>query len=54
VHAAARIAATAGGGEIVASEATARAAGAALLGAARDVTLKGLADPIRVAAVSWR
>ena len=54
VHVAARIAATAGGGEIVASEETARTADAVLLDAPREVALKGLAEPIRVARLSWR
>jgi len=54
VHTAARIAATAGAGEIVASEETARTAGAVLLDAPREVALKGLAEPIRVARLSWR
>ena len=54
VHTAARIAATAAGGEIVASEATARAAGASLLAAPREITLRGLSEPVSVANVSWR
>jgi predicted ATPase/class 3 adenylate cyclase len=54
VHTAARIAATAAGGEIVASEAAARAADAPLLAAPSDITLRGLAEPIGVARIAWR
>ena len=52
VHEAARIAATASGGEILASSAT--AGHHADPGSARAVTLKGLTDPINIVSVSWR
>jgi predicted ATPase/class 3 adenylate cyclase len=54
VHTAARIAALAGGGEVVASLATADAAGASTAGPAEHVELKGLAEPVPVVRVAWR
>jgi class 3 adenylate cyclase len=54
VHTAARIAAAAGPGEIVASEETARAADATLLDTPREVALKGLEQPVSIAHLSWR
>ncbi len=53
VHEAARIAALAQHGEILASCGTLRAAGVPA-GEARAVTLRGIAQPIEVAAVPWR
>jgi class 3 adenylate cyclase len=55
VHQAARIAATAGGGEIVASRSTLSAAGIETPESdIRTVILKGISEPVEVAAVSWR
>ncbi|HEX2031926.1 MAG TPA: adenylate/guanylate cyclase domain-containing protein [Actinomycetota bacterium] len=55
VHEAARIGALAGGGEIVASEETVRAAGDGLAASeAREETLKGISEPVRVVIVAWR
>jgi class 3 adenylate cyclase len=54
VHAAARIGALAGGGEIVASRATAEAAGATRVSEARVVELKGLSEPVEVVSIDWR
>jgi class 3 adenylate cyclase len=55
VHEAARIGALAEGGEILASEATVQAAGPPWEGEdARDVPLKGISQPVRVASVRWR
>jgi class 3 adenylate cyclase len=54
VHTAARIGGVAAAGEIVASEPTARAAGATLLDIPREVALKGLPEPLRLARVAWR
>jgi len=54
VHAAARIAALAGGGEILASVATAAEAGGAYpLGEPATVSLKGFAEPVDVVSISW-
>ena len=53
VHAAARIAAAAGAGDILVSRA-ALDARAAPLRAPRALELKGLAEPVEVAAVAWR
>jgi class 3 adenylate cyclase len=55
VHAAARIAALAAGGEIVASAATLdAAAGDFPVEERRAVTLRGIDEPVEVATVSWR
>jgi len=54
VHVAARIAALAEAGEIVASEETLHAAPGIAHGAARAVPVKGLSQSIRVATVAWR
>ncbi|MFN2431442.1 MAG: adenylate/guanylate cyclase domain-containing protein [Gemmatimonadota bacterium] len=56
VHAAARIAALADGGEILASDEAVADAGAAryAVTAAREVELKGLREPVSVVAVDWR
>jgi class 3 adenylate cyclase len=54
VHVAARIAALAEAGEIVASEETLHAAPGTAHGAARAVTVKGVSQSIRVATVAWR
>lgn len=54
VHAAARIGALADGGEILVSVDTVRGIAGIALGEARDVSLKGLAKPVRVARVDWR
>jgi class 3 adenylate cyclase len=56
VHRAARIAALAGGDEILATASTATAAGLAErdLGDTRAVSLKGFAEPVDVRAVRWR
>jgi class 3 adenylate cyclase len=52
VHEAARIAALAGAGEILATRGTLEAVGERV-DDARSVTLKGIASPVEVAAVSW-
>ncbi len=52
VHEAARIAALAEGGEILASKQT--AAGRQQVGEPRTVTLKGISEPVEVVSVSWR
>jgi class 3 adenylate cyclase len=54
VHAAARIAALADGGEVLASVDTLDGVGDVALGDPREVTLKGLAKPVQVTAVDWR
>ena len=54
VHAAARIAALAEGGEVLASVETVEGSGNAIAGEPREVSLKGLAKPARVVAVDWR
>ena len=55
VHEAARIAAVAQGSEIVASQAALALAPAGTpAGEARSVDLKGLIDPVQVAAIDWR
>ncbi len=55
VHAAARIGALAGGGEILVSEETlAGAGGRYATTEARSVELKGLSEPVRVVALVWR
>jgi class 3 adenylate cyclase len=54
VHAAARIGALAQGGEVLASLDTLEGIDGLSVGESRDVSLKGLAKPVRVAAVDWR
>jgi class 3 adenylate cyclase len=54
VHTAARIGALAEGGEILASVDTLEGIDGVVVGEAREVTLKGVAKPVRVAAVEWR
>jgi class 3 adenylate cyclase len=54
VHAAARIGALAGGGEVLASVETVEGIDDVTFGASREVTLKGLAKPVQVVAVDWR
>jgi class 3 adenylate cyclase len=55
VHEAARIAALADGGQILASEAALEATtGPFTTTGAREVTLRGLSEPVRVAVVEWR
>jgi class 3 adenylate cyclase len=53
VHEAAPIAALAGGGEILASLETARAAGGFKFSEPRTVTLKGIAEPVETVLVDW-
>jgi class 3 adenylate cyclase len=54
VHRAARIAALAEGGEILASEETvSKADGAVAVSGTREVTLKGFSEPVRVRSVDW-
>jgi class 3 adenylate cyclase len=53
VHEAARIAALAGGGEILASQVT--AAGSRYQASeAKTVTLKGIAEPVEIVSIGWR
>jgi class 3 adenylate cyclase len=54
VQTAARIAALAGGGEVVASLVTAEVAGAAALGPPEAVALEVLAEPAPVVRLAWR
>jgi class 3 adenylate cyclase len=54
VHRAARIAALAEGGQILASEETLARADGFEVSEPREVTLKGFPDPVRVAGVEWR
>ena len=54
VHTAARIGALAEGGEVLASVDTLEGIDGVVVGEAREVTLKGVAKPVRVAAVEWR
>jgi class 3 adenylate cyclase len=54
VHAAARIGALAGGGEIVASASTAAAVPAARASEPRLAQLKGLAEPVEIVTLQWR
>ncbi|HEX5936770.1 MAG TPA: adenylate/guanylate cyclase domain-containing protein, partial [Actinomycetota bacterium] len=54
VHAAARIAALANGGEVLASMETLDGIEGVVAEEPREVMLKGLAEPVRVAAVDWR
>ena len=53
VHLAARVAALAGGGEILATAETLGAAGDVAASDSRDASLKGVAAPVSVAAVTW-
>jgi class 3 adenylate cyclase len=55
VHEAARVGALAEGGEILATASTVAAASAPVAsGAEREVSLKGLAQPVRVVSIPWR
>ena len=54
VHEAARIAALADGGEIIASKATAGSASQFPLTEPRTVTLKGISEPMEVVSIDWR
>jgi class 3 adenylate cyclase len=54
VHAAARIGALGGAGEIVASAATLDGRRDVRAGDARTVELKGLSEPVEVVTVDWR
>jgi class 3 adenylate cyclase len=54
VHEAARIAALAAGGEIVASDAVTRSLDPATVSEPRALMLKGLSEPIEVVSISWR
>ena len=54
VHTAARIGALAEGGEVLASVDTLEGIDGVVVGEARDVTLKGVPKPVRVAAIEWR
>jgi class 3 adenylate cyclase len=54
VHAAARIAGLADGGEILASAATSAAVPATTASEPRSVELKGFAEPVDVVAIDWR
>ena len=55
VHKAARIAALAERGEILATSDTVADAGEGIAGSdAREVTLRGVAEPVEIARVEWR
>jgi class 3 adenylate cyclase len=54
VHAAARVGALAGAGEILVSVDTLEGVDAVIAGEPREVELKGFAKPVRVVAVDWR
>jgi class 3 adenylate cyclase len=55
VHAAARIGALAGGGEVLTSRETAEAAGGGrTFSEPREVALKGIAEPVEVVTLEWR
>ena len=54
IHVAARVAALADGGEILATEATLSEAGAATTDAPRTVSVKGVSEPLSVASVAWQ
>jgi class 3 adenylate cyclase/tetratricopeptide (TPR) repeat protein len=54
VHAAARIGALAEGGEVLVSTDTIEGIDELVVGEARDVSLKGFAQPVRVVALDWR
>ena len=53
VHVAARVAALAGGGEIVATAETLAEAGDVEASEPREIPLKGVREPVRVASVTW-
>jgi class 3 adenylate cyclase len=53
VHVAARVAALAGGGEIVATEGTLAEAGDVTASEPREASLKGVTAPVKVASVRW-
>jgi class 3 adenylate cyclase len=53
VHVAARVAALAGGGEIVATAETLAHAGDVAATEPREVSLKGVTGPVAVASVTW-
>jgi class 3 adenylate cyclase len=53
VHVAARVAALAGPGEILATVGTLTEAGAAVAGDTREVELKGISTPVTVASIAW-
>ena len=53
VHVAARVAALAQGGEILATEATLQEAGDVPISGSRDATVKGVSEPVSIAAVAW-
>ena len=53
VHLAARVAALAGGGEILATEATLAEAGDVEAGERRSATVKGVSAPVDIASVTW-
>ena len=53
VHVAARVAALAGGGEIVATRSTAAEAGDIAVSNPREATLKGVAHPVEVVSLGW-
>ncbi|HEX2259979.1 MAG TPA: ferredoxin [Actinomycetota bacterium] len=54
VHEAARIAALAGGGEILASRVTVGTDSGYSLSEPRTVTLRGISEPIEIVAINWR
>ena len=54
IHVAARVAALADGGEILATEATLSEAGAATTDAPRTVSVKGVSEPLTVASIAWQ
>jgi len=55
VHEAARIGSLAGGGDIVASEDAARVAGGGFPASEpREVTLKGIGEPVSVVTIAWQ
>ncbi len=54
VHAAARIAALAGGGEILASADTLKGLDGLNVSEPRVVILKGIAEPVEVVSLDWR
>ncbi len=54
VHAAARIGALAQGGEIVASAGTVDGIAGLNVSEPREVTLKGISEPISIVSIDWR
>jgi class 3 adenylate cyclase len=54
VHLAARIGALAEGGEVLASLDTIEGMGGLAVGGTREVSLKGIGKPVRVASIDWR